>query len=87
LRRALRWGRGQVTSPESTADQLVYHNDLDDRRYCVVARIDDGAHTTRLPVPARVLLRARQLVPESGARVDAVTLTGPDAVVIELAAG
>jgi alpha-glucosidase len=87
LRRALGWDRGQVTSPESTAGELVYYNDVDGRRYCVVARIDEGAHTTELPVPGHVLVRAQQLAPAFGGRVDAVALAGPDAVVIELAPG
>jgi hypothetical protein len=40
-----------------------------------------------LAVPARVLLSARQPVPEGPALADAVTLAGPDAAVVELATG
>ena len=85
LRRALGWGSGLITSPESTADQLIYYDEVDGRRYCIVARIGDGTHTTQLPIPGHLLLRADQPVPQSGARLDAIALTGPDAVVIELA--
>ena len=87
LRRALGWGRGPVTPPESTSGALVYDRDVDGRRYRVVARIDEGAQTTPLPLRGRLLLRASQPVPDTQAFVDAVTLAGPDAAVVELAAG
>jgi alpha-glucosidase len=84
LRRALGWARGLAGPPESSAAELVYHCDGGGRRYHVVARIEDGGSTTRLPRPGRVLLRANEPAPPPAAPVDAVTLTGPDAAVIEL---
>jgi alpha-glucosidase len=86
LRRALGWARGPVTRPEATAGELVYDRQVDGHRYRVIAHIDDGETTTPLPVPGRVLLRASQPLPEQPGRVDAVTLAGPDAAVVELAA-
>lgn len=87
LRRELGWGGGRVTMPEGSAGELVYELDVDGRRYRVVARIDDGACTMPLVFPGRVLLRASEPVPAAPALVDAVTLAGPDAAVVELAPG
>jgi alpha-glucosidase len=85
--RQLGWGRARVTTPEASDSELIYDLDVDGRRYRVIARIDDGASTMPLAVPARVLLSARQPVPEGPALADAVTLAGPDAAVVELATG
>ena len=86
LRRTLGWSRGSVSPPEGRTGELVYDLHVNGRNYGVIARIDDGEHTTPLPIPGRLLLRASQPLPPTTALVDAVTLTGPDAVVVELAA-
>jgi alpha-glucosidase len=85
LRSALGWARGPIAGLHSTDDELVYDRHVQGRRYRVAARIEDGARTLTLPVPGRVLLRARQPHPPDLPLTDAVTLTGPDALVVELA--
>ena len=77
-----------IANDEATGKvKALYDLDVDGRRYRVIARIDDGAYTMPLAVPGRVLLSARQPVPAAPALVDAVTLAGPDAAVVELATG
>jgi alpha-glucosidase len=85
LRRALGWARSPVGGLDGTDAELVYDREVEGRRYRVVARVDDGECAVALPVPGRVLLTAREPHASATGLVDAVTLSGPDAVVVELA--
>jgi alpha-glucosidase len=87
LRRGLGWAGAPCTGLRSTGGELAYDREVQDRLYRVVARVDDGEVTVPLPAPGRVLLSARDPQPADAPPVEAVTLTGPDAVVVDLAAG
>ena len=77
LRREHGWARGAVVGLSATETELIY----DRGRHRVLARLEDGKRTIALPVPGRIVAGAR---PRPDAVVDAVTLAGPDAVVVEL---
>ena len=77
LRREHGWARGVVTGLTGTGAELIY----DRGRHRVLARLEDGTSTVALPSPGRVVAGTR---PRPDGVVDAVTLTGPDAVVVEL---
>jgi alpha-glucosidase len=87
LRRALGWAGAPLTGLRSTDGELAYDREIQARRYHVVARIENGEATVPLPAPGQVLLSARDPQPADARPVDAVTLEGPDAAVVELAAG
>jgi len=86
LRHMLGWARAPCTGLSSTDAELAYDRHVDGRHHRVIARVEDGEVTVALPAPGRVLLSAREPDPTAGAVVDAVTLAGPDAVVMEVAA-
>jgi alpha-glucosidase len=77
LRREHGWARGVVARLSATETELIY----DRGRHRVLARVEDGERTIALPSPGRIVAGTR---PRPDAVVDAVTLSGPDAVVVEL---
>jgi alpha-glucosidase len=84
LRRMLGWAGGPCTGLRSTDSELAYDREVEGRQYRVVARLEDGDVTVPLPAPGRVLLSACEPHPAEAAPVEAVTLAGPDAVVVAL---
>lgn len=84
VRRDAGLGAGRsVEQLASTGSELSFDRAVGARRFRFVARLDEGRYDVPLPGPGRLLVTARDPAPDPQP-VTAVSLSGPDAVLVEL---